>query len=313
MALPEGIDLEQYKKQAKERLKSAGAGRLADAQLAIARENGFSSWPRIRAYLLFRNAVAALDAGDPARLKKLVAEHPEVVRYQCRVGQWYEQGYFAGATLLQHVAGNPDRGPLPGNIVEIARFLAACGFEQKAGDYTVELLLTSRRASEAGVAVALIEVLVQAGAKFDGGAAHVLDMPLLNVAPETARALLKRSARMEMRHAAALGDLEALERLADPAGLEEALVYACVRGQAEAVVFLLKLGARGDVLVSPGGQTPRTALHEAANRGHEEIVRMLLEHGARADVIEPRWGGDAAGWAKHGGFAELAEMLRKAR
>jgi hypothetical protein len=57
--------------------------------------------------------VNALDSGDLPRLETLLNDHPFLARYRCRVGAMYEQGYFAGATLLYHVAGNPDRGPLP--------------------------------------------------------------------------------------------------------------------------------------------------------------------------------------------------------
>ena len=54
----------------------------------------------------------------------------------------YEQGYFAGATLLYHVAGNPDRGPLPENILDIARVLVSSDFDSKAAEYSIDLLLT---------------------------------------------------------------------------------------------------------------------------------------------------------------------------
>jgi ankyrin repeat protein len=141
-------------------------------------------------------------------------------------------------------------------------------------------------------------------------------MPLLNAAPATAEALLARGARMDVRHAAALGKLDALRALlaatAAPALLEEALAFACIRGQGAAVVMLLQHGARGDALVTPGGQTPRTALHEAANRGHRDVVELLLANGADATIVEPRWGGTAADWAEHGGHPELAALIRRA-
>ena len=63
------------------------------------------------------------------------------------------------------------------------------------------------------------------------------------------------------------------------------------------------------MLLSPGGATPRTALHEAANRGHREIVEALLEAGASARVVEPCFGGTAVGWARHGGQDEIADLL----
>jgi hypothetical protein len=64
--------------------------------------------------IVFHDAVRALDAGDLEGLEALLDDHPWLVRYRCCSGRWYEDGYFAGATLLHHVAGNPDRGsPLP--------------------------------------------------------------------------------------------------------------------------------------------------------------------------------------------------------
>jgi hypothetical protein len=329
MAEPIGINLDQYKTQAKELVKEARAGqaealarlrecrsdkiKLADAQFVIARENGFPSWAKFKEYILFRNAVQALDSGDVPRLGALLAGHPSLSRYRCRTGARYEEGYFAGATLLHHVAGNPDRGPIPGNILDIARLLISRDFDPKAGEYTIGLLLTSKRASEAGVALPLVDLLVKAGAKFDLNAPDVLGLPLLNVAPETAEALVRRGAKMDIRHAAGLGRIEILRSMLaeeiEPVMLEEALAYASIRGQTEAAALLLQHGATGDVLVTPGGQTPRTALHEAANRGHAGIVKLLLTNGADTRVVEPRWGGTPAGWAEHGGHPEIAAML----
>ncbi len=362
MTFPAGIDLEQYKAQAKDLLRDARAGlpealarllqhrsrrqplvpagggsrradaqlvirrrplaaaggeiRLADAQLVIARQNGFPSWARFKEFLLFRQAVQALDAGDLPGLEALLDEHPSLVGYRCHAGAPYEQGYFAGATLLHHVAGNPDRGSLPRNILDVARLLIHRGFDPAVAEHTIGLLLTSKRASEAGVALPLVDLLLAAGAKFDLDAPDVLGMPLLNVAPATAEALVRRGARMDVRHAAALGRIEALQALlaaapAAPGLLEEALAYACIRGQAAAATLLLRHGAKGDVLVAPGGQTPRTALHEAANRGHLDLVRILLGAGASAAIVEPRWAGTAAGWAAHGGHPEVAALLRQ--
>jgi len=337
MTLPLGIDLEQYKRQATELLRAvrfgegealarlrahhptmrtAGKGlgvQLSDAQLVIARENEFASWSRFKEYLLFRNALAALDDGDARRLAALLDEHPSILQYECRVGPWYEQGYFAGATLLRHVAGNPIRSPLPANVIEIARLLVERGATKEEADATIALVLTSRQASERGVALPLIDVLLLAGARFELRAKDVLTAPLLNAAPETARALADRGAPLELHHAAALGDIAALGRMletpATQVALDDALMFACVCGQLDAARLLVTRGARGDVLLAPGGRTPRTALHEAANRGHRAIVQQLVAAGARTDVREPRWNGTAADWATVGGHPEIALLL----
>ncbi len=341
MSLPHGLCLDQYRSQAKDLLKQAQAAepealrrihrshptpptvlaarglRLADCQLVIARELGYPSWPKLTHDLFFRAGVAALDAGDLRGLGALLRQHSALVGYRQRVGEWYEDGYFAGATLLHHVAGNPIRCPLPPNILDVTRLLLQQGADPNAatlgGATTTGLLLTSQQASEAGVAVALIDLLGAAGARDELRDPDVLTAPLLNGAPETAALLVERGAAMDIRHAAGLGRLDQLSALlareTDPMRREEALLFACIRGQDEAAGLLLRQGARGDVLVQPGGVTPRTALHEAATRGHMGIVRLLLEHGADARVVEPHFGGTAAEWAQHGGHTDIAAAL----
>src|SRR5688500_832850 len=80
----------------------------------------------------YRQALVAMDAGDVEGLRRVLAAHPEVVREREVDHQGHYQGYFAHATLLHHVAGNPGRGPLPDNIVEIARTLSAAGADVAA-------------------------------------------------------------------------------------------------------------------------------------------------------------------------------------
>ena len=264
----------------------------------------------------FHEAVAAIDAGEIGRLTALLDAEPGLVTVRCRVGRLYETGHFAGATLLHHVAGNPDRGPLPADIVDITRLLLDRGSAAWAAQATLELVLTSRRASESGAAPALIDRLIAGGARLDLADPDLLSRPLLNLAPATAEELVQRGAKVDVRHAAALGRIDTLTELLDPdldhEVLAEALAYACIREQHAAVALLLGCGAEGDRPVRPGGQTPRTPLHEAANRGYVGIVERLLAHGADPQVPDACWGGTAADWAEHGGHAELARRLRRA-
>ena len=335
------IDLEQTRRRAKELLKlaqaadpesllriqrfhpernalqDAGSLRLADCQLVIARELGYLSWAALKQDQIFRDAVAALDSGDLPALSALLQKYPVLTRYRCRHGEWYEQGYFKGAMLLHHVAGNPIRHPLPANIHEAAKIILRYGADPNAategGATTVGLLLTSLQASQAGATLPLIELLCSVGAKADVMDPDALTQSLLNSAPETTAELVKRGAVMDLRHAAGLGRLDTMEALLaqNPEAQlrDEALLFACICGQAAAAELLLRRGARGDVLIGPGGMTPRTALHEAANRGQRSIVIRLLESGADAGVVEPNWGGTAAGWAMHGGHPEIADFL----
>jgi hypothetical protein len=255
--------------------------------------------------MTFFQARDALDAGDLPALTAILDKHPDVVHFRCYHGDWYSSGYFAGATLLHHVAGNPIRCPLPANIVEITRLLLARGAKP---DGVVGLLLTSQQASEAGVALPLVELLIEAGAVADLDRPDVLDDPLWNQAPATAEALIARGSPMELRHAAALGRLDAVADLMDSADQderEEALILASVRGQLDSVRMLVSHGARGDRI---GRHGPAPALHEAANRGFTEIVAHLLDHGADQTVVDTRFGATAAAWAEHGRPEDLPAM-----
>jgi hypothetical protein len=75
----------------------------------------------------YQEALAAMDAGTVEGLRRVLATHPEVVREREVDHSGVYSGYFAHATLLHHVAGNPIRGPLPANIIEIARALIEAG------------------------------------------------------------------------------------------------------------------------------------------------------------------------------------------
>ena len=89
-ALPGRPDLDQLRRQARELLRAAAAGdeqalgrihvmsqelTLSAAQLAIAREYGFPSWPKLRAEVLRRQAGTAPDADGVAVAK--TAPSPE--------------------------------------------------------------------------------------------------------------------------------------------------------------------------------------------------------------------------------------------
>ncbi len=342
MNVSTGIDFDQYKTQAKDLVKQIRAGvpdaimrlranhpegeaissssriQLADTQLIIAREHGYVSWAKLKSHILFLNAVRKLDSGDVDGLAKILDDNPSLVRYHCTIGE-YEQGYFAGATLLHHVAGNPIRCPLPKNVVEITQLLLDRGSDPNARtstSSTIGLILTGRQVSEARVSVQLIDILREAGATDDVfGDADVLSQPIWNGGRATAEMLAKRGVKMDARHAAALGRIDDLKRLLgeapDPQIVEEALVFACVQNEMESVRYLISRGAMGDVNVSPRRQS--SALHNAAWRGHAEIVKLLLENGARTDQRDHEWNGTPANWATHGGHHELAETIRRYR
>lgn len=82
--LPEKPNLEYLRKQAKELLRSMRQGKLADAQLALANEYGFSRWADLKAHVqaLALSPAEALKAAvcdcDAARVRDVLKQHPEL-------------------------------------------------------------------------------------------------------------------------------------------------------------------------------------------------------------------------------------------
>jgi hypothetical protein len=271
-------------------------------------------------YEFFRRAVRALDAGDIQQLEALLDQHPWLVRYRCNKGEPYEEGYFAGATLLNHIAGNPSRCPIPSNIVEITRLLVSRGArdDEARPKYTVGLLLTSKQASDAGVALPLIDLLCSTnGVELDLADPTILNGPLGEDAPGTALELIRRGARMDIRHAAALGRLDLVQCFFSgdelPKSLiplpaetseakllvEQAFIYACQYGHNNICEFLLDQG------VDPVSQAGvgQTGLHYAAHYGQLETVKMLIERDAPLEV-KNMYGGTVLGQALWSAFNE---------
>ena len=271
-------------------------------------------------YLQFREAVQALDTGNVERLQDLLDEHPWLVRYKCYTGDPYEEGYFSGATLLNHIAGNPDRCPIPTNIIDITRLLLSRGArdEPTRPRYTIGLLLTSRQASEAGVALPLIDLLTEAhGTTLDLTDKNILNGPLGNGAPATALALIERGARMEIRHAAALGRLDLVQNFFNGSELhssliplpedpdesklqiEQAFIRACQFGHNSIIEFLLDRG------VDPSSQANvgQTGFHYAAHTGQLETVKFLIARNAPLEV-KNMYGGTVLGQALWSAYNE---------
>ena len=155
---------------------------LSDAQLAVARESGFPSWPRLKRHIekptlsdrlnlphheriedaVFRRAVDLLDAGDVAGLRAHLHKHPKVAHQHVT----FEGGnYFRNPTLLEFVAENPTRrGTLPENIIQVAKVILDAGTTQSALDEALMLVASSNVARESGVQLPLIDLLCDYGA-----------------------------------------------------------------------------------------------------------------------------------------------------
>lgn len=259
---------------------------------------------------IFADAVAAIDAGDVARIDSLITQHHHLIAARLRTD---ELGYFADPYLLWFVAGNPIRNPrLPANIVTVAMTITdhldslAPPSRQQQLDYTVMLVATGMVPRECGVQIALIDALVARGAAASG-----LDGAVAHGEFEAARRLIHHGAPVSLA-AAIMLDLEhdaaRLLQTADSAARADALVIAASLGQTSGVARLLAAGA--DPAIRSQRHHPHaTALHEAALTGKEDLCMMLVTAGASLTESDDMWNATPAGWAAHAGHARLEALL----
>lgn len=265
---------------------------------------------------LFEAAVDAVVSGDEARLKALLAAHPNLVR--ARSARPHK------ATLLHYVAANgveDGRQTTPPNAVAIARRLLEAGADANArAEFygrraaTLGLLVSSVHPHTAGLQGQLAELLLDFGAAMtDEGHASVLVTALAFGYMTTAQRLAGRGAAIDVVAAAGLGRLDRLERMLPNATPEEryrAVVLAAIHGQTAALIRLLDAGEDPNRFNPEGFHSHSTPLHQAVWFGHEDTVRALVARGARTDIPDKVHGGTALGWAEHGGRDAIARFLR---
>lgn len=347
--LPARPSLEQYRKQAKELLKACKTGdpdaierikrchhhssksndpgilrgkfALADAQLVIAREHAFESWPKFVKHIKaltqekspvsqFELAADAIVAGDALALKKLLRENPELIRQRStRVHR---------ANLLHYLGANgfeDYRQKSPKNVDEIAKILLSAGAEVDAVEdtygkgTTLSLVASSIHPKRAGVQIALLGTLLDAGAAVDGipGGSSPLISALHNGRGEAAEFLANRGALLDLEGAAGVGRLDLVKSFFDEDGslkanatkaqMESGFLWACEYGRNEVVDFLLQRGTD----VRAQSNTGLTGLHWAVVGGKLATIKLLLERGAPLEE-ENVYGGTALGQALWSAF-----------
>jgi peptide-methionine (S)-S-oxide reductase len=273
---------------------------------------------------LFSEAISAIDRGSVADLERLIAQHPSLVRDRLEEpGAWLRDkvgkaldDFFARPYLLWFVAEDPVRnGTLPPNIADIAgTIVRAIGREamdssQEQIDYALRLVAWSWIARDCGVQIALLDVLLDAGAAADGRPEDAL----VNGNLAAAGHLVERGARLTLATALCLGRWSDAARLGVTASAQEkqfALTMCALRGKAEALAQLVGLGVDLGV-PSPDLYSHATALHHAVYSGSLESVKVLVEAGAPLDVKDSAYGGTPLGWADYGKHEDIATYLRE--
>ena len=316
----------------------AGAFELDDAREALARWYDYAGWTRLVEHVSacadsdgpvgrFESAVEAVVTGDIPTLSALLRHDPDLVRARSSRVTPFDPAVHR-ATLLHYVAANgveDYRQKTPPNAVEVARALLEAGADPNSlanlygGECTtMTLLVSSAHPAEAGLQVALVDVLVDHGADVDPLGTGQWRSPLLTALVfgyvDAARALVRRGASVgTLAAAAGLGQVGGVQRFldaADPGERHRALALAAQNGQADAVRILIDSGVDPDRFNPDGFHSHSTPLHQAALAGHEAVVRLLVEHGARLDIEDTIWHATPLGWAIHSEQERVAAFLR---
>jgi ankyrin repeat protein len=316
---------------------------LADAQFLIARSYAFESWPKFKKHVeallrkrspvsKFESAADAVITGDAATLDRLLRENPDLIRERStRVHQ---------STLLHYVSANgveDFRQKTPRNAVEVTKILLQAGAGVDAENNpgrgtTLGLVATSAPPAQAGVQIALLETLLEAGASPDGlaGGWNPLTAALANGRGDAAAFLARRGARLDLEGAAGVGQLDVVKSFFNEDGslranatqeqMKSGFAWACEYGRTSVVDFLLQVGIEVDARLRHDGQT---GLHWAAYNAHADTVKLLLERKAPVDAKDGNYGGTPLGWAlyawgdpapeaKRAGYYEVVALLAAA-
>jgi ankyrin repeat protein len=305
------VNLEQLRKQAKELVKAARAGEaealarmggrepiLARAQLVLACEHGYASWPALVA-AVEANAeafVLAATGGRRGRAEAMLRARPEI-----------ERDPWAGLVLGRSWSGDPGAQGGPRNwapllyvchscfaSARVAKELLDRGADPDAS-FVNEYGPMSALSGAAGVVhdPELTRVLLQAGADPDDGESLYHSTEAEDT--DCLRLLLEHGATIAGTNALphALDDERTehvrllLEAGADP-NEGPILVHAVRRGRSPEVLRLLV--EHGADLERPGGEWSRggdrTAYQHAVRRGRLDLAETLAELGA-STAVEP--------------------------
>jgi peptide-methionine (S)-S-oxide reductase len=273
----------------------------------------------------YLRALAAIDSGNVAGLVESINECRWLVRDRIVNN---EKGYFRDPYLLWFVADNPVRaGRLPRNIVEItAVLLQAVKREapdtcQYQIDNALALVASGRIPRECGVQMAMLDLLLQAGASPNAGMAALTHGNL-----EAAGHLVDCGGNLNLALAVCLERTDNINTLAPKATADEkitALAAAAYYGKAQMVKAVLKMTVdlNGFPSALSGFHSHATPLHQAVSSQSLACVKLLVEAGAQIHITDRIYNGTPLDWAAYlkgqagngataDAFAEIETYLR---
>jgi ankyrin repeat protein len=229
----------------------------------------------------FRDAIAAIRAGDVVRLGGLLADNPGLAT--SRLG-----GIAKGRTPLHVVADWPGYFP---NGPQVVRMLIEAGADPNARfpdqPSSETPLHWAASSDDVDVASALIDGGADVAAP-NGTIGTPLDNAVGYACWHVARLLAQRGARVDkLWHAATLGMLDRLEQLlvaqsgADPKAISQAFWHACVAGQRRAAELLLNKGADLNWVPDYAKGTPLDAARGLGTR-QENVISWLRAQAAQS-------------------------------
>ena len=288
----------------------------------------------------YYEAVEALDAGDVETLEKLLAEYPDLTMARGYFDEYYEYPRFRGATLLHHLAGEPQRVPLPANAVELAAALLSAGADPNAATYdsvaVLDLVMRSAQLEWAERKPEMVRLLVSNGVDVNRKRGRMLWNALRERDLDLAHMLVAEGADVDLRFAAGVNRVDLMAEFFDPEGrlkegigllyhpdpdavltaeqiMVEALNFAAYSGALEAVEFLLDRGADVNGLAGGFSRYDRgsTPLHKTVMADQLAIARLLLARGADPLVGDRRFGMTPYEWSNYLDTSKaLDELLR---
>jgi len=286
--LPLRAHLDWLKKVSKERLETLRAtdpsARLADAQLAVAREYGFASWRKLKEEVdRRREKLEQLLPGGRASAKEAAAIAPddaELVR------------------LVEAVKAGDVK--MAGELLTRRPALAAA---RDAHGQTP--LHVAAECDDARLGAYLLAVGADPEARFGQSGHTALSWAVTCHGLDFARAVRKLGVAADLFCAAGMGDLEAVRAFFDDTG---ALRPGASRTGSSRFA---RDGSRLPCPPATAREQISDALVIAARNAHAGVVRELLAHDPDL-AFDSYMGGQALHWAHYGGSREIIRMLEDA-